>query len=284
MASNKDIAVLAKKVYELTTLTPEQLEEHKWQALLFVNAVYSSATPEGVAKAQADKEARWGDAIRKEGFLSALHPKWQLRTDDGKPPVVQLALESALDNPRRDFRTRLQALLFVAPEDREPLTDLVRAFQADVYAGATGEAREQFLTTMRSLSKEWFRNPWLTVLPHDNNPSPVSILIENQGETHDGGWHDDPSDDTEWEKIKFDWADAIRTWDVSFLRDYPLSQLYLRAESAASTAVDTVDDVASAANDAAKALAAILRWAPYVAAGIAALGLTTAAVAMARRA
>lgn len=273
MASNMDIAVLAKKVYELTTLSPQQLEERKWQALLILNAVYSSATPDGVAKANADKEARWGDAIRKEGIMSALHPKWHLRTDDGKPPVVKVALESALDNPFRDFRTRLQALQFIAPEDREPMADVVRAFQAEVYAGAKGDAREQFITTMRSISKEWFKDPWLMVLPYDGHPPPISIMIENQGETHDGGLHDDPSDDTTWEKTKFGWADAIRTWDVSFLRDNPLSQLYLNVESAASTAVDTAGD-----------LAAILKWAPYVAAGIAALGLTTAAVVIARRA
>lgn len=284
MPNNMDIAVLAKKVYELTTLSPQQLEERKWQALLILNAVYSSATPDGVAKANADKEARWGDAIRKEGIMSALHPKWHLRTDDGKPPVVKLALESALDNPFRDFRTRLQALQFIAPEDREPLTDVVRAFEADVYAGAKGDAREQFITTMRSISKEWFKDPWLTVLPYDGNPPPISIMIENQGETHDGGWHDDPSDDTEEEKIKFAWDDAIRTWDVSFLRDNPLSQLYLTVESAASTAVETAGDVASGANEAAKGIAVILKWAPYVAAGIVVLGLTTASLVVARRA
>jgi hypothetical protein len=283
MADNKDIAVLAKKVYELSTLAPEELEDHKWQALLIVNAVYSSATPEGVAKAKAEKEARWGDAIRKEGILSALHPKWHLRTDDGKPPVVQVALESALDNPLRDLRTRLQALLFIAPEDREPLTDLARALQADAYAGARGDARDLFITTMRGISKEWFRDPWLTVLPYDGNPPPVSILIENQGTTHDGGWHDDPSDDTDWEKLKFGWDEAIRTWDVTFLRDNPLSQLYMTVETVAATAVETAGEVASGANDAAKGIAAIVRWAPYVAGGIAVIGLTTAVVVAARR-
>ena len=283
MADNKDVAVLAKKVYELTTLTPEELEVRKWEALLIVNAGISAATPEGIAKTHADKDGRWGTQIQQEGVLSRLHPKWLLRTDDGKPPAIKHALESALDNPFRDLRTRLQTLQFVAPADREPLTDLVRAFEADAWAGARGDAREQFITTMRGISKEWFRDPWLTVLPHHGNPPPVSILIENQGPTHDGGWHDDPSDDTAWEKIKFGWADAIRTWDVSFLRDNPVSQFYLTVESAATTAAETAGDVASGANEAVKGIAVILKWAPYVAAGIAVLGVTTAVLVAARR-
>jgi hypothetical protein len=281
MPENKDIAVLAKKVYELSVLTPEQLEARKWEALLFVSAVYSAATPDGVAKAQADREARWGDAIRKEGLLSALHPKWHLRTDDGKPPVLKHALESALINPHRDLRTRFQALLFIPPGDREPLTDLVRALAADAFSGAKGEARDQYLDVMRGLSPTWFKDPWLTVQPQDGQ-SPLEILIDNQGSTHDGGIYDDPSDDTEWEKIKFGWADAIRTWDVNFLRDNPLAQLYLGVESAAAKAAETAGDIASGANEAAKGIATLLKWAPYAAAGIAVVGLT-AAVLVTRR-
>jgi hypothetical protein len=113
MASNLDIAVMAKKVYELSTLSPEQLEAKKWEAVLILNAVISSATQDGIANMNADKEARWGDQIRKEGILSAIHPKWFLRSDDGKPPIIKIALESALDNPSRDLRVRLQALLMV---------------------------------------------------------------------------------------------------------------------------------------------------------------------------
>ena len=282
MADNKDIAVLAKKVYELTVLGPDELEDRKWEALLILNAAYSSATSDGVAAANAAKEARWGDQIRSEGILSALHPKWHLRSDDGKPPVVKIALESALDNPHRDLRTRLQALLFIAPADREPLTDLVRALAADAFTGARGEARNEYLDLMRSLSKDWPKDPWLTVLPGDDHPSPLSILIDNQGTTHDGGIYDDPSDDTAWEKIKFGWADAIRTWDVTFLRDNPLSQIYLSVESAAEEAVETAGEVASGANDAAKGIATILRWAPYVAAGIAVIGLSAVALAAQR--
>ncbi|MCA9638137.1 MAG: hypothetical protein KC420_19045, partial [Myxococcales bacterium] len=280
----KDIAVLAKKVYELSTLRVDELDGRKWEALLIVNAVLSSATPDGIAKANADKEARWGDAIRKEGMLAAFHPKWLLRTDDGKPPAIKHALESALDNPNRDLRTRLQALQFIAPADREPLTDLVKALEADAYAGARGDARDQFLSVMHNLSNTWFREPWLMVLPYDGNPPPVSILIENQGPTHDGGWHDDPSDDTEWEKVKFGLRDAIITWDTTWLRDNPFSDFYLTVESVTSAAVDTSADVASGLNDAAKALAKIVRWAPYVLGGVVVLGLGAVALSFRRRA
>lgn len=48
--------------------------------------------------------------------------------------------------------------------------------------------------------------------PTDSHPQ-LSILIDNQGETHDGGIFDDPTDDTEWEKVKFAWSDVIRTGD-----------------------------------------------------------------------
>ncbi|SFE57176.1 hypothetical protein SAMN02745121_04760 [Nannocystis exedens] len=283
MADNKDIAVLAKKVYELSALALDELEDRKWEALLIVNAAISSAIADGVARMHADKEARWGAQIQEEGILSRLHPKWLLRTDDGKPPAIQHALASARDNPHRDLRTRLQALQFIAPADREPLTELARALATDAYAGARGDARDLFITRMRGLSKEWFKDPWLTLLPHDGNPPPVSILIENQGSTHDGGWHDDPTDDTELEKAQFLWADAIRTWDVDFLRDNPLSQLYLSVETAAMTAAETASEVASSANEAAKGVATIVKWAPYVAAGIPVLGLTTAALAAARQ-
>ena len=136
---------------------------------------------------------------------------------------------------------------------------------------------------MRSRSKTWFEDPWLTVLPYDGNPPPVSIMIENQGATHDGGWYDDPSDDTEWEKIKFGWQEAIRTWDVSFLRDNPASQFYLGVTNAASQAVETAASVAEGGKKAVEATSKILAWLPYIATGIAMLGVSTWAVTLARR-
>jgi hypothetical protein len=90
MTDNKDIAVLAKKVYELSVLPVEALDARKWEALLILNAVYSSATPEGIDKANADKAARWGAAIEQEGLLSRMHPKvapaHRRRQAAGRPP------------------------------------------------------------------------------------------------------------------------------------------------------------------------------------------------------
>jgi hypothetical protein len=279
MASNKDIAVLAKKIYELSVLSPAELESQKWQALLLLNAVYSAATPAGVAAATADRVARWGAQITAEGVLSALHPKWHLRTDDGKPPVARIALESALTNPHRDLRTRLAALQFIPPDERGPLDDLVRALAADAFSGATGDARTRYLDVMRRLSTTWFKQPWLTVLPREDDLPPLSILIENQGTTNDGGIYDaDPSNDH-----LLGWEHAIRTWNVDFLRDNPLAQLYTSVESAASTAAKTAGAVVGGANEAVKGIGLILKWAPFALAGIGVVGLTALALAAANR-
>ena len=270
MATNKDIAVLAKKIYEFSVLSPEELEARKWQALLILNAVYSSATPAGVAAASADRAARWGAKIAQEGILSAAHPKWHLRTDDGRPPAAKIALESALTNPHRDLRTRLAALQFIAPSERPPLDDLARALAADAFSGATGDARNEYLDVMRGLSTTWFRDPWLTVLPGPGGRPPVSILIDNQGATHDGGIYDDPTDDVNL----LNWNHAIRTWNVDFLRDNSLAQLYLTVEKAAASAAETAGAVSDGARMAGRGITTILRWAPYMVAGV---GLVAAA-------
>lgn len=275
MGQNKDVAVLAKKVYELSALVPESLELRKWEALLILGVVYASATPDGAARAHADRDARWGTKMQAEGLLSRMHPKWHLRVDDGKPPAVKLALESALDNPKRDLNARLAALQLVAPAERPPLDDLVRALAADAFAGATGEARTRYIDTMRTLSPTWFREPWRTALPHDGQPPPLSILIDHQGKTHDGGIYDDPSDDVDLLR----WSHAVRTWDVAFLRDNPLAQLYVRVESAAATA----DELAGGVHEAAKGLARLLKWVPYVLAGIGTVGLTALVLTAATR-
>ena len=282
MSDNKDIAVLAKKVYELSLLSPAELDARKWEALLILNAVYSSATQAGIDKANADKMARFGAQIEQEGILSKMHPKWHLRTDDGKPPAARFALETALSNPSRDLRARLATLQFIAPADRPPLDDLARAFIADAFAGAKGAAREQYIDVMRSRSATWFREPWPIVLPHEGTPPAVMILLDNQGTTHDGGIYDDPSDDTALDRMS--WAHAVRTWDVDFLRDNPLAKLYVNVDSAVNKVVDTAGDLAGGANEAARSLANILKWAPYVLAGIATVGVTAAVLAAARRA
>ena len=281
MSENKDIAVLAKKVYELSVLSPAQLDARKWEALLILNAVYSSATQAGIDKANADKAARFGAQIQQEGILSKMHPKWHLRTDDGKPPAARFALETALSNPSRDLRARLATLQFIAPADRPPLDDLARAFIADAFAGAKGAAREQYIDVMRSRSATWFREPWPIVLPFEGNPPAVMILLDNQGPTHDGGIYDDPSGDTAWDKVS--WANAVRTWDVDFLRDNPLATLYVNVDTAVNKAVETAGEVVGGANEAAKSLAKILKWAPYILAGVATVGLTAAVLAAAKQ-
>ena len=230
---NRDVAVLAKKVYELSTLSPEALEARKWEAVVLVIAAFSSATAEGIAKANADKEARWGDKIRAEGMLSALQ--------------------------------------FTAENERAPLEDLVRAFVVDALKGAKGDARDEFVDVMRVRSKTWWKEPWLAVLPHDGAYPPVSILIENQGATHDGGFYDDPADDTVLET----WRNSIKTWNVDFLRDNPLAALYSKVDTIATTAVETAGAVATGANEAVKGLATVLKWAPYVAAGVGVIVLTS---------
>ncbi len=277
MTDNKDIAVLAKKVYELSVLPVEALDARKWEALLILNAVYSSATPEGIDKANADKAARWADAIHQEGLLSQMHPKWHLRADDGKPPAARHALESALSNPARDLRARLTTLQFIAPADRPALEELARALISDAFNGATGEARNNYLDLARTRGPNWFREPWPLVLPLENGPPPVMLLIDHQGATHDGGIYDDPDDDTILDRLH--WANAIRTWDVDFLRDNPLAQLYTTTETAAGKVLETAGQVANGANQAAKGFAAILQWAPYVLAGIGAIGATAVVLA-----
>ena len=280
MSDNKDIAVLAKKVYELSVLPVAELDARKWEALLILNAVYSSATKDGIAKANADKEARWGDKIREEGILYMLHPKWHLRTDDGKPPAAKFALQSALTNPHRDLRSRLAALMLIPEPDRGPLTDLVRALNADAWDGALTDARLQYSDVLRGIDRYWTKNPWLTVLPHEGSP-PIMILIDNQGVINDGSIFDkEPTDDP---LLAAAWDNAIRTWDIDFLRDNPLAVLFTKVESGASKIVDTAGDVAEGAQQAAKSLAKILAWAPYVVAGIGTLGLATLVLTAASR-
>ena len=104
---------------------------------------------------------------------------------------------------------------------------------------------------MRGRSKTWWKEPWLAVLPFDGNQPPVSMLIENQGATHDGGFYDDPADDTVLET----WRNSIKSWNVDFLRDNPLAVLYSKVDSIATTAVETAGAVATGANEAVKGLA-----------------------------
>ncbi len=195
--ANEDIAILAKRVYELSVLPVAELDDLKFDAFLIVSTVYTAATPEGVAKANADKAARFGPQIEKEGLLSALHPKWHLRTDDGKPPAARFALESALNNPHgRSLRDRLAALLLIKPEDRPKLRELALALEVEAWDGALTDARLEFSKVMGQISKTWTKDPWLTIVANEGQIIPVTILIDNQGTINDGSLFDkDPSDD-----------------------------------------------------------------------------------------
>ena len=275
MSDNKDIAALAKKIYELSALSLAELDARKWEALVILGSVYSSATQEGIDKANADRDARWKDKIREEGVLALVHPKWHLRTDDGKPPSVRFALQSALSNPNRGLRSRFDALAMIPESDRAPLTDLVRALNADAWDGALTEARLQYSDVMRSIDKHWTKNPWLTIDYHEGN-RPISILLNNQGVINDGSmWDKDPTDDP----IAAKWNNAINSWDIDFLRDNPLAQLFTAVESG----IETAADLAGGANQAAKNLAKILAWAPYVLAGVGTIGITTFVLVRATR-
>ena len=281
---NLEIAALAQIVDRFASLPLEELDQRKWEALIIVSAVLNSATKEGAAKAHADKDARFSEQIAAEGILARFHPKWLLRTDDGQPPALRHALASAFDNPSRNLHTRLQALLVLPEEEREPLADVARALIADAYRGAKGYARDAFIRDARGANKDWHKDPWFVVLSRDGAPPLVSYLIEHQGETHDGGWHDDPSDDTAWEKVRFGLHDAVRTWDVNWLRDNPMSDLYVGVTSTAETVVDRAGDVAGGLDEAAKGLATLIKWTPVVVGGVAVIGLTVYAVTRARRA
>lgn len=263
---NKDVAVLGKKIYELSALPFDELEKVKWEALVLLTAVYGAATPAGIAGSNKERESRWGAKIEAEGLLSKLHPKWHLRTDDGKPPAVLPALVSAIDNPNRDMNSRLGVLLTVPESDREPLTDLVRSLSADAWTRATGDARNKYVDVLRRIDPYWMKKPWLTVLPskENNDYPPISILIDNPGETHDGGIYDNPEDDTVLEE----WSNGIRTWNVDFLRDNPLAQLYTGASEVTDEVLSGAGDVLAGAKDAAKTLAQIIRWAPVVLSGV----------------
>lgn len=263
---NKDVAVLGKKIYELSALSLGELEKMKWEALVLLTAVYGAATSAGIAGSNKERETRWSGKIKAEGLLSQLDPKWHLRTDDGKPPAVLPALVSAIDNPNRDMNSRLGVLLAVPESDREPLTDLVRSLSADAWTRAMGDARNKYVDVLRKVDPYWSKKPWLTVLPskENNGYPPISILIDNPGETHDGGIYDNSEDDTVLEE----WSNGIRTWNVDFLRDNSLAQLYTGASGITDDVLSGAGEVLSGAKDAAKTLAQIVRWAPVVLSGV----------------
>ncbi len=132
---------------------------------------------------------------------------------------------------------------------------------------------------MRGLSTTWFKQPWLTVLPREGDLPPLSILIENQGTTNDGGIYDaDPSDDN-----LLGWEHAIRTWNAHSVGKPPLAHPPVMAERAAIPSAETAAAVAGGANEATRGIALILKWAPFALAGIGVVGLTALVLAAADR-
>ena len=62
----------------------------------------------------------------------------------------------------------------------------------------------RYVDVMRSRPEfNWPRDPWAAVLPYPQHDPPAQILVDHQGEDHDGGMFDDPDDDSAWEKAKF---------------------------------------------------------------------------------
>jgi hypothetical protein len=273
---NQDIAVLAKKAVEYSALTRTQLESRKWEAMLLVGNIYGSASEAGVLLAKKDIEARFPKELAAAGQFALLDPYWHLRVDDGKPPAVQRALVSALENPSRTLATRLQSLRQVPEKERPPLTDLVRALSADAFSGATGIAQEQYLSALQRLDKNWTKNPWLMVQDQSATEGPaLQILIDSQGQAdslNNGGIFDKNKEDDLF------WTAAVRDWDVDFLRDNPLAQAYVATDKATQAVIDTGAAVVGGAADAARGFAKVVAWAPYVLGAFAVAGVAAVVV------
>lgn len=270
---NQDVAALAKKTLEYTQLSPAQVQARRWEIMLFVGTIYASATPAGVARSKKDILERWPKEVAAAGGdFALLDPYWHVRVDDGRPPALQPALESALDNPARTLSARLAALRTVAPEERGPLTDLVRALSADAFAGATGEAKSKYVDAMRAVSKTWMQDPWLTILPRGSEGPALQILLDDQGVgANDGSVYDkNAADDPLWSK-------AIREWDVAFLRDNPLAQAFTAVADGSAAVADAGVGLLGGGVKAAEAVATLIRWAPWVLGGIAVAGVATVA-------
>lgn len=238
---NEDIRALAKLAYELAQLPEQGRAARKVEAVSVCGQIITAATPAGRAVAQAALEARWGDKMRAQGLAAIVDPWWYLRADDGKPPVIAGLIESALSNPDRPLSSVLRSFAAVEPAKREALTDQVRAFLARAFEGALGDARLRYVDVMRSRPEfNWPHDPWAAVLPYVQNDPPAQILVDNQGEDHDGGMFDDPGNDTKWEKLKFGVQDAIWAWGPALLKYNPPALFYQGVAGAAEAGVKAV--------------------------------------------
>jgi hypothetical protein len=123
-----------------------------------------------------------------------------------------------------------------------------------VLRATTTPVRDEFIALMRSRPElKWPHDPWACVLPLDGKPPPIQNVVDNPGEDHDGGWYDDPSNNTTWEKLKFGWADAILRWDGEILLTNPAAQFFVAAGQAAEVVKDTIDNTRT-----------IVKYLPYV--------------------
>ena len=227
MVINEDIRALAKRAFELAELPVSDRAANTLEALSVNGQIVGAATPAGIERAKAETEARWGAAIRKVGLSAIVDPWWYLRSDDGKPPVIAGLIESAMTNPDRPLASVLRSFATVEPDKRAVLTDQVRAFLGRAFEGALADARLRYVDVMRSRPEfKWPHDPWAAVLPYPQNDPPAQILVDNQGQTHDGGMFDDPSDDTTWEKVKFGAKEAAWAWGPALLKYNPPALFY----------------------------------------------------------
>ena len=241
MVINEDIRALAKRAFELAELPVSDRAANTLEALSVNGQIVGAATPAGIERAKAETEARWGAAIRKVGLAAILDPWWYLRSDDGKPPVIAGLIESAMTNPDRPLASVLRSFATVEPDKRAVLTDQVRAFLGRAFEGALADARLRYVDVMRSRPEfKWPHDPWAAVLPYPQNDPPAQILVDNQGQTHDGGMFDDPSDDTTWEKVKFGAKEAAWAWGPALLKYNPPALFYQGAAATAGEAADAV--------------------------------------------
>lgn len=255
MSQNQDIKALTKRAMELSLLSEAQQAGRDAEARSVVAAIIRAAPDSAIQAASKELEARWGPQIIASlgnwtdwlDFLKNLtHPWWYLKTSDGKPPIIAGLAAAAFTNQQRKPADVLASFAVVKPEEREAVTEQVRAFLGDVLRATTTPVRDEFIALMRSRPElKWPHDPWACVLPLDGGPPPIQKVVDNPGEDHDGGWYDDPSNDTKWEKLKFGWADAIRQWDGEILRTNPAAQFYQFAEKTAENTTKAAGTLAT---------------------------------------
>lgn len=276
MSQNQDIKALAKRAMELSQLPDTQHAGRDAEARSVVAAIIRAAPQAAIEAASKEMETRWGPQIKASiqswggwiDFLTKLtDPWWYLKLSDGKPPVIAALAAAAYTNPNRKPADVLASFASVKPEEREPVTEQVRAFVGDVLRATTTPVRDQFIALMRSRPElKWPHDPWACVLPLDGGAPPIQNVVDNPGEDHDGGWYDDPSNDTYFEQLKFGWRDAILRWDGEILRTNPAAQFY-------TFVADTAENTKQAGGIL-LTVASYLPYVPVVLVGVAGVAVT----------